>query len=74
MGVTDDVARTVDILRSRVVCAGGVGKCTRGKVDHLNRDGEGSFGWDSVAVLGVGEDASDHLVDARNVTHRYIIR
>lgn len=69
MSVADNVTASVNVLRSRVVCAGGVGESTRGKVEHLHLNVESCVGGNVVTVLGVHEDGRNHVVDGRNVTH-----
>lgn len=69
VGVANDVSAAIQILRSGIVGGVRVGECTRGEVDHLNRDIEVRVGLNSVAILGAGEDTGHHVVGRRNLSH-----
>lgn len=69
VGVADDDALLVEVLRRRVVGVGGVGEGAGRKVEHLHLDIKVLLGSNVVAVLGVDEDARDHLGGGGNVSH-----
>lgn len=70
VSVANDVTVAVDILGSGVVGVVRVGKGTRRKVDHLDRDGEVGVGLEVVAILRGCEDTGNHVAGSRDVTHR----
>lgn len=69
MGVADNLAVVVEVLRSRVVGRGSVGEGSGVEVDHLHLDLEFRVGSNGVAVLGVDKDAGDHAVCGGDSTH-----
>lgn len=68
VGVSDNLALAVELLRSSVVGGIGVGESTSLQILSLNSDCEVLLGLDVVAVLGECENRGDHGVLGGNVT------
>ena len=69
VGVADDLALAIELLRGTVVCAGGVGEGTKLHVLELDLDVESGLGLDDIAVLGVYDDGGDHVVNTGDISH-----
>jgi len=69
VGVANDLAASVESLRSRVVGACGVGESTQLHVGNIDLDLE-SLEWrEIIEVLGVDDYGRDHPVDRRDLSH-----
>ena len=69
VGVTDDLARPIEVLWRRIVGAGGIGERTELHVGNIDLDVEGLERREVVTVLGVENDSRDHPVDCGNLAH-----
>ena len=69
VGVSDDPSLSVQVLRGRVVGAGGVGEGAELHVVDLDLDVKGLAGLEHVVVLWVEDHGRDHAVGRRDLAH-----